>query len=136
MRLAVLLSLLLAPSAFGADALDEVNALRRANGLRPFQRDPMLSTSAENCAQYRAARLMENHIGAPRNMRPGRWYPVQGLGDHQFLASGHMADVHTGAGVCHGGRFDACCVYDHYRYAGASWVTGRDGRIYCSLFVR
>ncbi|MFO0822760.1 MAG: hypothetical protein U0792_06510 [Gemmataceae bacterium] len=30
----------------------------------------------------------------------------------------------------------SCCVYDNYTYAGAAWVTGRDGKRYMHLFVR
>jgi hypothetical protein len=30
----------------------------------------------------------------------------------------------------------SCCVYENYTYAGAAWVSGRDGRRYMHLFVR
>src|SRR5436190_24011606 len=38
------------------DALDEVNAVRVARGLKPFLRDDNLTAGAPNVAQFRAAR--------------------------------------------------------------------------------
>lgn len=70
--LTIIIGLIVTSASFGADALDEVNAARARKGLPPFQRDATLSAGAENCAQYRAARLIEGHVRG-------------GMGDFQFL---------------------------------------------------
>jgi hypothetical protein len=108
------------PSWAGEDALAEVNAARAARGLRPFIEDPDLTAGAINVADYRAERLMAGHTrndfaGLPPGCRAtsagcAAWEPSWGWG--------------------------ACCTYDNFRYAGAAWAMGRDGRRYMQLFVR
>jgi hypothetical protein len=104
----------------GEDALDEVNAARAARGLRPFIKDDDLTAGAINVADFRAARLIAGHTsndfgGLPEGCRASAagcaaWEPSWGWG--------------------------ACCTYENYRYAGAAWAMGRDGRRYMHLFVR
>lgn len=135
MRFVIPLALLLAAPSFAADALDELNVARAHRGLRPFARDAVLSIGAEKCVQYRAARLIEGHVGAPKNMRPGRWYKIDGPGDHQFLPA--FSNAVGGAGAARPGEgWRSCCSWENWRYAGAAKVMGRDGQFYYQLFVR
>jgi hypothetical protein len=102
------------------DGLAEVNAKRAACGLRPFVRDEGLTQAARSCAQYRAAYGLFGHTA----------------NDFSFVPAGTCA---TSAGCAAYPAADgwlSCCMYDNYTYAGASWVTGRDGRRYMHLFVR
>lgn len=107
-------------SAGAADALDEVNATRARRGLPPFARDDNLTRGAMGCAQARAARLMSGHTG----------------NDFAFLPPGAACSA-TGCAAWHTSMgWGSCCTYDGYRFAGAAWAMGPDGRRYMSLFVR
>jgi hypothetical protein len=110
--------LVLGLKGYGEDALDVVNKQRAARGLRAFQRDEGLSIAAEKCAQYRAKRLIEGHTS----------------NDFAFVPKGTRATTAGCAAWAEG--FGACALYDNYRYAGAAWVRGRDGRNYCHVFYR
>jgi len=101
------------------EALAEVNALRRARGLRPFVFDEALTRGALNVARFRAERLIEGHT---RN-------------DFAGLPRGVRADA-AGCAAWRGNDWDSCCTYENYRFAGAAWCRGRDGRRYMHLFVR
>jgi hypothetical protein len=108
----------LALKGYGEDALDVVNRQRATRGLRAFQRDEGLSIAAERCAQYRAKRLIAGHTS----------------NDFAFVPKGSHASTAGCAAWDEG--FGACALYDNYRYAGAAWVRGRDGRNYCHVFYR
>lgn len=101
------------------EALAEVNARRKAIGLRPFACDEGLTLAAEAAAKYRADRLNPRHT----------------QNDFAFLPRGVKADAAGCAGV-DGNRWESCCWEDNYRFAGAAWCRGRDGRKYCHIFVR
>jgi hypothetical protein len=101
------------------DALAEVNAARKARGLRPFIRDDGLMRGALHVAKWRADRLIEGHT---RNEFGG-------------LPKGVKADA-AGCAAWHGNDWGACCTYDNYRFAGAGWCYGRDQRRYMHIFVR
>lgn len=102
------------------DGLSEVNALRAARGLRPFVRDEGLTQAALACAQHRAAHGLFGHSA----------------NDFAFVPAGTFASAAGCAAYPAGYGWMSCCVYDNYTYAGAAWVTGRDGRRYMHLFVR
>lgn len=102
------------------DGLDEVNAKRMARGLRPFVRDEGLTQAARSCAQYRASYGLFGHTS----------------NDFAFVPAGTYASSAGCAAYQAGFGWMSCCVYDNYTYAGAAWVTGRDGRRYMHLFVR
>jgi hypothetical protein len=107
-----------AQGGFGAgDGLDEVNAKRAARGLRPYLRDPGLTQAAMACAQYRAT------------------YGIFGHTSNDFAFGGGAASTGCAAYPPSYGWM-SCCTYDNYTYAGAAYVTGRDGRRYMHLFVR
>jgi len=108
------------PSWAGEDALAEVNAARAERGLKPFIKDDDLTTGAITVADFRAARLMAGHT---RN-------DFDGLPEGCTAAAAGCAAWEPSWGWC------ACCTYDNYRYAGAAWAKGRDGRRYMQLFVR
>ena len=112
--------LFLAVPAFGADALDEVNAARAKRGLPAFVRDPGLGQAAESCAKFRAERLIKGHTN----------------NDFQFLPAGTTAGAAGCAALTPDWLWQSCCTYDRYRFAGAAVVMGRDGRRYMQLFVR
>lgn len=116
----VLAFLLLAGSAFGADALDEVNTARARRGLRPFIRDNGLSQAAESCAQFRAANLIKGHSA----------------NDFSYVPAGTTASAAGCAAWTPDWGWGACCTYENWTYAGAAVVMGRDGRRYNHLYVR
>lgn len=108
MRIAILLSLLLCPSAFAADdALAYVNAARAQRGLRPYVRDPGLAAGASACADYRAARGIAGHTRG-------------GMGDFRFLPAGANARTGGCGAAFSTWRWASCCTYDNYTYAGAA----------------
>jgi hypothetical protein len=115
-------SLVTVPDAggFAGDGLGEVNAQRAARGLRPFARDEGLAQAARACAEFRAAHGLFGHTA----------------NDFGFLPPGAHASSAGCAAYPAGYGWMSCCVYDNYTYAGAAWVTGRDGRRYMHLFVR
>ncbi|SRR5581483_6572058 len=102
------------------DGLDEVNAQRAARGLRPFLRDDGLAQAARACARFRAANGLFGHTA----------------NDFAFVPAGTLATSAGCAAYPAGYGWLSCCVYENYTYAGAAWVTGRDGRRYMHLFVR
>ena len=108
------------PSWAGEDALDEVNATRAVRGLRPFIKDDDLTAGAIHVADFRAARLVQGHT---RN-------------DFAGLPEGCTARASGCAAWEPSWGWGACCTYENYRYAGAAWAMGRDGRRYMQLFVR
>jgi hypothetical protein len=105
---------------FDGDGLAEVNAKLAARGLRPFLRDEGLAQAARACAQFRAAHGLFGHTS----------------NDFAFVPAGAHAASAGCAAYPAGYGWMSCCVYDGYTYAGAAWVTGRDGRRYMHLFVR
>lgn len=107
----------------GTDALDEVNRLRAASGLRPFIFDEGLTRAAKACADYRAANLIEGHCGGQ-------------MGDFAFLPPGVMGTAAGCAAWDPASGWGSCCSHDSYTYAGAAWTMGRDGRRYMHLWVR
>jgi uncharacterized protein YkwD len=102
------------------DGLAEVNAKRAQRGLRPFVRDEGLTQAARGCAAARAARLLFGHTP----------------NDFAYVPPGSRAASAGCAAYPASYGWMSCCVYDHYTYAGAAWVQGRDGKRYMSLFVR
>src|SRR5262245_26779899 len=102
------------------DALDEVNAVRVARGLHPFAKDDNLTRAAAGCAEFRAERLMAGHTA----------------NDFAAVPAGSFASAAGCAAWDPGMGWGACCTYDNYTYAGAAYMTGRDGRRYMHLFVR
>lgn len=106
--------------ATAIEALDEVNAIRAASGLPPYQRDDGLTVAAKAAATFRAARFIAGHT----------------TNDFAFLPAGASAPAAGCAanGPEHG--FMACAMFDDYQFAGAAFVIGIDGRAYCHLFVR
>lgn len=119
----IIIGLIWTSAAFAGDALDEVNAARARRNLPPYTRDAGLTVAAQSCAEYRAARLNRGHV-------------MTGMGDFQFLPQGvTAASAGCGALTIEWG-WATCCTYDRYRFAGAAFVWGRDGRRYMQLFVR
>lgn len=102
------------------DALDEVNAVRAARGLRPFTRDDNLTRAAAGCADYRAVRFMTGHTG----------------NDFTAVPSGAYASASGCAAWTPEWGWGSCCTYENWTYAGAAYTVGRDGRRYMHLFVR
>ena len=108
-------------AAFGAtDALDEVNATRARRGLSPFVRDPGLSIAAVKAADTRAVYLCAGHT----------------TNDFSCVPAGSQATAAGCAAWSDEWGWGACCTYESWRYAGAAWTRGRDGRRYMHLFVR
>jgi len=103
-----------------ADGLDEVNAKRAARGLRPFIRDEGLAQGARACATFRAQHSLFGHTS----------------NDFAFAPAGTSVTSTGCAAYPASYGWMSCCVYDNYTYAGAAWVTGRDGQRYMHLFVR
>ena len=119
--LAVVVLLVSAAAAHaGADALDEVNAVRARRGLPPFQRDPALSQAASRAADFRAARHIAGHTS----------------NDFGFVPQGTSATAAGCAAWTPDWGWGSCCTYERWRYAGAAWSMGRDGRRYMHLYVR
>jgi len=106
------------------DALDEVNRKRAAHGLYPYQRDDALTVGAARAAHYRASRLMFGHV-------------THGAGDFQFLPPGATCAA-TGCAAYPDALGWMSCedTGRTYRYAGAAWVRGADGRRYMHAFFR
>jgi uncharacterized protein YkwD len=102
------------------DGLDEVNAKRAARGLRPYIRDEGLTQAARACAAYRAQYGLFGHTS----------------NDFGFVPPGASAASAGCAAYPASYGWMSCCTYDNYTYAGAAWVTGRDGQRYMQLFVR
>lgn len=118
---ALVMCVLTASVSLGADdALAEVNAARALRGLPPFIEDPNLTAGAKNIADFRAARLIQGHTGNDFTALP--------VGTTASAAGCAAWPPHLGWG--------ACCTYDRYRFAGAAWALGRDGRRYMHIFVR
>jgi hypothetical protein len=125
MRRSVLLAVVALVSMAGSsraanEALAEVNAARVARGLPPFIKDDHLTAGALNVADFRAERLMAGHTS----------------NDFAGLPVGGTATAAGCAAWEPSFGWGACCTYDNYRYAGAAWATGKDGRRYMHLFVR
>lgn len=113
----------LASVAIGAeatDALDEVNAVRAKAGLHPYRRDKNLTIAAKRAAAYRADRLIAGHCN----------------NDFSFLPQGSHAQAAGCAAWEPRMGWGSCCTYERWRYAGAAWKKGRDGRRYMHIFVR
>jgi hypothetical protein len=109
-----------AATAPTSDALAQVNALRAARGLQPYQLDPNLNEAAKACAAYRAQYRIAGHTSS----------------DFAFVPAGSSASAAGCAAWPMGSGFGSCCIYDGYRYAGAATVLGADGKEYHHLFVR
>jgi uncharacterized protein YkwD len=107
-------------NVMAGDGLDEVNAKRAARGLRPYLRDEGLSQAAQACAAFRAQYGLFGHTS----------------NDFGFLPAGTSASSAGCAAYPASNGWMSCCTYDNYTYAGAAWVTGRDGQRYMQLFVR
>ena len=102
------------------EALDEVNAKRATMGLRPFIRDDKLTEGAAKICVYLAAKLSANHTS----------------NDFAFLPPGSSASAGgLGAGTPDWGWI-SCCYRENWKYAGAAWAWGRDGKRYNYIFVR
>lgn len=104
----------------GSDALQEVNAARARRGLAPFQRDASLSIAASQAADFRAARHIAGHTS----------------NDFGFVPRGSSATAAGCAAWTPDWGWGSCCTYEHWRYAGAAWKMGSDGRRYMHLYVR
>jgi hypothetical protein len=115
----VLLSIVSVAQA-GTDALDEVNRARARRGLPAFQRDAGLSQAAAKAADFRAARHIAGHTS----------------NDFAFVPSGSRAGAAGCAAWTRDWGWGSCCTYESWRYAGAAWAMGRDGRRYMHLYVR
>lgn len=97
-----------------------MNVKRAQRGLRPFIRDGGLAQAARACAELRAANGIFGHTS----------------NDFGFVPAGTSASSAGCAAYPASYGWMSCCVYDNYTYAGAAWVTGRDGKRYMHLFVR
>ena len=117
---ALLLLAFAAPLAAQEGALAEVNAVRVARGLQPFTEDAGLTKAAKGAAEYRAARRIEGHTDS----------------DFKFLPAGTAADAAGCAAWEPGWGWGACCTYEGWKFAGAAFAVGSDGRRYMHLFVR
>jgi len=116
----VVLLLIASAAQGGTDALDEVNAARARRGLPAFQRDKALTTAASRAADFRAARTIAGHTS----------------NDFGFIPPGTSAAAAGCAAWTPGFGWGSCCTYERWRYAGAAWAMGRDGRRYMHLYVR
>jgi hypothetical protein len=101
-------------------ALDEVQRARKARGLRPFVEDKALTRAAMAAARYRAKRLIQGHTSD----------------NFAFVPRGATARAAGCAAWERSWGWGSCCTYDRYKYAGAAWARGRDGRRYMHLYVR
>jgi hypothetical protein len=102
------------------DALEEVNAARKARGLPPYLLDWQLNDAAHACADYRAKYLIQGHT----------------QNDFGFLKGGATARAAGCAAWAPAWGWGSCCAYERWTYAGAAYSVGRDGRRYMHLFVR
>lgn len=102
------------------DALDEVNSVRAKRGLPAYIKDDSLTIAAQQASIYRAANRIQGHT---RN-------------DFAYLPSGSSARAAGCAAWPPSLGWGACCTYDRYTYAGASYAYGSDGQRYMHLFVR
>lgn len=120
--LAILSFLALMPSLCTAaeDAIAEVNAARARKGLPAFGRAECLTVAAKACADYRASKQMAGHTS----------------NDFAYLPKGCKASAAGCAAWQPRDGWGSCCTYERYRYAGAAWAKGRDGRRYMHIFVR
>ena len=106
------------------DALDQLNAQRKARGLRPYIRDEGLTRGAMAAAKYRAQHLIQGHV-------------MWGGGDFAFLPRGVHAPVAGCAAWPNDGQFGSCEMYGtRYRYAGAATCIGPNGQAFHHLFCR
>lgn len=110
------------------DALDELNAKRSREGLKPFVYDEGLTIAAARAAKARAERLLFGHLDGQ-------------IGDFACLPSGVNADAAGCAAYPESYGWMSCCMNprtgdDGYKYAGAAYVIGSDGKRYMHLFVR
>lgn len=113
--------LVVASYAVGAEpALEEVNQARARRGLPAYIYDEGLTRAAMGCADFRAARLINGHT----------------INDFNALPPGSFASASGCAAWTRDWGWGACCTYDRYRYAGAAYTYGRDGKRYMHLFVR
>jgi hypothetical protein len=112
----VLLAIASAAQA-GNDALQEVNAVRARRGLPPFQRCEALSVAASKAADFRAARHIAGHTS----------------NDFGFVPRGTSASAAGCAAWTPDFGWGSCCTYERWRYAGAAWSMGRDGRHHQAL---
>jgi hypothetical protein len=103
----------------GSDALDEVNAQRKARGLRPYIRDEGLTQAAQSAAAYRAARGIAGHTP----------------NDFSHLPSGANATAAGCAAWPVGMEFGSCCLYENFTYCGAAYVVKGNTR-YMHVFVK
>jgi hypothetical protein len=101
-------------------ALMEVNAARAQRGLPPFMEDDGLTVAAQAAAVFRATNLIAGHTS----------------NDFGFLPPGSSAQAAGCAAWEPWMGWGSCCAYEHWRYAGAGWALGRDGRRYMHLFVK
>jgi len=108
------------PLFAGEAALAEVNAARAKRGLPAFLPDPALTVAADKAAAFRAARLIQGHSA----------------NDFQFVPQGSRASAAGCAAWGPRDGFGSCCMYERWKYCGAAWATGRDGRRYMHVFVR
>lgn len=109
------------------EAMDELNAQRARKGIPPFIRDDGLTIAAGRAAAFRAARFMAGHTAS----------------DFAYVPAGSHADAAgcgawaVGTVTTDGWTFGTCCADDRgYRFGGAAWVMGSDGRRYMHLYVR
>jgi hypothetical protein len=102
------------------DALKEVNRVRTRQGLKPFKSDAKLGQAALAAAKFRAKRLIDGHTD----------------NDFHFVPKGGRASAAGCAAWPRGDGWGSCCTYESWRYAGAAWAVGRDGKRYMHLFVR
>jgi hypothetical protein len=102
------------------DGLDELNALRAEHGLPALQYDEGLARAAGGCAIYRAQRLMTGHTS----------------NDFAALPAGVQAAAAGCAAWPPQWGWGSCAKFKNWRYAGAAWVMGRDGRRYMHTFYK
>src|SRR5262245_34477591 len=101
------------------DALKEVNRARAQQGLLAFKPDAKLGRAAMAAAKYRAKRLVAGHTS----------------NDFHYVPKGGRATAAGCAAWPRGTGWGSCCTYESWRYAGAAWALGRDGKRYMHLFV-
>lgn len=103
------------------DPLTQLNAQRAARGLPPYIEDPALTAGAKAAASARAQAGQFAHTP----------------NDFAYLPPGAVAHS-AGCGCWHPGFGFMACNMDsvQYRFAGAGWARGPDGRVFCHLFVR